>query len=51
MMNLSASESLGCRFIPHCVTINFIWKKESKYYQINFTDTNQLFTPPNPYNH
>lgn len=50
-MNPNASESSGCHHALYCVTINFVLKERKQILQMNFTDTNQLFPPPNPYNH
>lgn len=50
MMNPNADDSLGCHYILRCVTITFILKERKQILQINFADTNQLLSPPNPYN-
>lgn len=51
-MSLSASElNPWAAASSHTVSLSTLFERKKSTLQINFADTNQLFTPPNPYNH
>lgn len=47
MMTLNANEPLGCHYILHCMTINFVLKERKQILQIG----EGFFLPLNPYDH
>ena len=46
-MTLNANEPLGCHYILHCMTINFVLKERKQILQIG----EGFFLPLNPYDH